>query len=146
MTLAIRRKLDVIEAPDPASDDVALSSIFGALDFTSTAQGFRGGSLSCLNGGGILDLRGATLAPGGATLSAAITPIPMAGSEDGVLVVRAEVLLAHTRFRYPGDGLVAISDTGSNVYLRPPRTPGTGWGGRCEQSGDRTAGMRRCVG
>jgi hypothetical protein len=68
VAFALRRKRDVIDAPDPASDEVALASIFGALDFTSTAQGFRGGSLSCLYGGGILDLRGATLAPGGATL------------------------------------------------------------------------------
>lgn len=65
---ALRRKREVIEAPDPASDEITLSSIFGPLDFTSTAQGFRGGRLSCLFGGGIVDLRGATLAPGGATL------------------------------------------------------------------------------
>lgn len=65
---ALRRKREVSEAPDPASDNVVLSSIFGPLDFTSTAQAFRGGSLSCLFGGGILDLRGATLTPDGATL------------------------------------------------------------------------------
>jgi hypothetical protein len=68
VAFALRRKREVIDAPDPASDEVALSSIFGPLDFTSTAHGFRGGSLSCLYGGGTLDLRGATLAPGGATL------------------------------------------------------------------------------
>ena len=68
VAFALRRKREVIEAPDPASDEVALSSIFGPLDFTSTAHGFRGGSLSCLYGGGTLDLRGATLARGGATL------------------------------------------------------------------------------
>jgi len=68
VAFALRRKREVIDAPDPASDEVALSSIFGPLDFTSTAHGFRGGSLSCLYGGGTLDLRGATLAPGGATI------------------------------------------------------------------------------
>jgi hypothetical protein len=68
VAFALRRKREVIDAPDPASDEVALSSIFGPLDFTSTAHGFRGGSLSCLYGGGTLDLRGATLALGGATL------------------------------------------------------------------------------
>jgi hypothetical protein len=68
VAFALRRKREVIDAPDPASDEVALSSIFGPLDFTSTALGFRGGSLSCLYGGGIVDLRSATLAPGGATL------------------------------------------------------------------------------
>ena len=68
VAFALRRKREVIDAPDPASDEVTLSSIFGPLDFRSTAQAFRGGSLSCLYGGGILDLRGATLAPGGANL------------------------------------------------------------------------------
>lgn len=68
VAFALRRKREVIEAPDPASDEVALSSIFGPLDFASTAQALRGGRLSCLYGGGTLDLRGATLAPGGATL------------------------------------------------------------------------------
>ena len=68
VAFALRRKREVIEAPDPTSDDVTLSSIFGPLDFTSTAQAFRGGSLSCLYGGGIVDLRRATLAPGGANL------------------------------------------------------------------------------
>jgi hypothetical protein len=68
VAFALRGKRKVIDAPDPASDEVALSSIFGPLDFTSTAHGFRGRSLSCLFGGGTLDLRGATLAPGGATL------------------------------------------------------------------------------
>jgi hypothetical protein len=65
---ALRRKRSVSETPDAASDDVALSSIFGPLEFTSTAQAFRGGTLTCLYGGGIVDLRGAVLAPGGATL------------------------------------------------------------------------------
>jgi hypothetical protein len=68
VAFALRRKREVIGAPDPASNEVALSSIFGPLDFTSTAPAFRGGGLSCLYGGGILDLRGAVLAPGGATL------------------------------------------------------------------------------
>ena len=68
VAFALRRKREVINAPHAASDEVTLASIFGPLDFRSTAQAFRGGSLSCLYGGGILDLRGATLAPGGANL------------------------------------------------------------------------------
>ena len=67
---ALRRKRDIGEAPDPdpASDEIELTCIFDALQFASTAPAFRGGSLTCLFGGGVLDLRGATLAPGGATL------------------------------------------------------------------------------
>jgi hypothetical protein len=68
VAFALRRKRQASLAPGPASDDLALTSIFGPLDFTSTAQAFRGGTLTCMYGGGILDLRGATLAPGGATL------------------------------------------------------------------------------
>lgn len=68
VAFALRRKREVVDLPNPASDHVALSGILSELDFTSTAQSFRGGSLACLYGGGILDLRGATLAPGGATL------------------------------------------------------------------------------
>jgi len=68
VALALRRKREVSLAPDSASDDVALTSIFGPLDFTSTAQAFRGGTLTCMYGGGILDLRGAVLPPDGATL------------------------------------------------------------------------------
>ena len=68
VAFALRRKRDAVDVPDPASDEVALSSIFGPLEFTSTAPGFRGGRLSCLYGGGTLDLRGAVLAAGGATL------------------------------------------------------------------------------
>jgi hypothetical protein len=68
VAFALRRKRAASEAPEPESNDVALTSIFGPLEFTSTAQAFRGGTLTCLYGGGILDLRGAVLAPGGATL------------------------------------------------------------------------------
>jgi hypothetical protein len=68
VAFALRRKREVSLVPDPASDDVTLTSIYGPLEFASTAQAFRGGTLTCLYGGGTLDLRGATLAPGGATL------------------------------------------------------------------------------
>ena len=65
---AIRMKRRVIPTTDPTSDQVVLASIFGPLDFVSTAASFRGGALYCLYGGGVLDLRGATLDPGGAIL------------------------------------------------------------------------------
>jgi hypothetical protein len=68
VAFALRRKREVSLVPDPASDDIALTSIFGPLEFTSAAQAFRGGTLTCLYGGGILDLRAAALAPGGTTL------------------------------------------------------------------------------
>lgn len=71
VAFALRRRGEVghsPEAPNASQDEVDLTAIFGPLDFTSTAASFRGGRLACLYGGGLLDLRGATLAPDGATL------------------------------------------------------------------------------
>src|SRR5262245_39747741 len=53
---------------EPESDEVALVTIFEPLEFESVATSFRGGSLTCLYGGGDLDLRDATLDPAGAEL------------------------------------------------------------------------------
>jgi hypothetical protein len=68
VAIAIRTKRRVVPTTDPAADEVVLSAIFGQLDFASTADRFRGGVLYCLYGGGVLDLRGATLDPSGANL------------------------------------------------------------------------------
>ncbi|HEX6867838.1 MAG TPA: hypothetical protein VF119_03485 [Candidatus Limnocylindrales bacterium] len=51
-----------------SADDIAASAIFGPLDYHSTATSLRGGTLELWYGGGVLDLRDATLAPEGATL------------------------------------------------------------------------------
>lgn len=58
----------VVPIDDPSADAVALAAIFGPLDFKSTATAFRGGTVECWYGGGVIDLRGATLAPDGAHL------------------------------------------------------------------------------
>ena len=58
----------IVPVDDPAADEVTLAAIFGPIDFRSTATAFRGGTLDCWFGGGTVDLRGATLAPGGARL------------------------------------------------------------------------------
>ena len=63
---AIKRSVVPVDAPD--DDDVVLVAVFGELDFTSTARGFRGGQVECWFGGGVLDLRSATLDPFGADL------------------------------------------------------------------------------
>ena len=52
-----------------SADDIAASAIFGPLDYHSTASSLRGGTLELWYGGGVLDLRDATLAPEGATLN-----------------------------------------------------------------------------
>lgn len=67
--------------PDPASDELDVVAAFDALELCSTASAFRGGRVSTWFGGGTLDLRGATLAPGGATLRV------VAGFGGGNLVV-----------------------------------------------------------
>jgi hypothetical protein len=54
------------------SDEIALVTIFGPLEFESRAEDFRGGTLTCLYGGGDIDLREATLDPAGAELEVRI--------------------------------------------------------------------------
>ena len=58
----------IVPIDDPAADEVTLAAIFAPIDFRSTANAFRGGTLDCWYGGGTIDLRGATLAPEGARL------------------------------------------------------------------------------
>jgi hypothetical protein len=53
---------------DAGSDEIALSTIFDGAEIRSTAAAFRGGTSLCWYGGQLLDLRGAALAPEGATL------------------------------------------------------------------------------
>ena len=65
---ALSVKRSVVPTTDERADEVVLVAIFGPLAFHSTAQQFRGGVLECWYGGGVLDLRDATLAPDGATL------------------------------------------------------------------------------
>lgn len=63
---AVKRRTVVQDDPD--ADDVVLVGIFGPLDFASTARSFRGGLVETWFGGGLVDLRGAVLDPGGADL------------------------------------------------------------------------------
>jgi hypothetical protein len=53
---------------EESADDIVATAIFGPLDYHSTARALRGGTLELWYGGGVLDLRDATLAPEGATL------------------------------------------------------------------------------
>lgn len=67
MGLAFLKRRDAVEQ-EPDADEVDLVAAFGPLDFRSTATAFRGGEVDTWFGGGVLDLRGATLDPAGATL------------------------------------------------------------------------------
>jgi hypothetical protein len=64
--LSVKRRL--VPTTDEAADEIVAVAIFGPLAFHSTSSSFRGGRLECWYGGGVLDLRDATLAPEGATL------------------------------------------------------------------------------
>lgn len=64
--LSLKRRL--IPEASPDADEVRLAAIFEPISFESRATSFRGGEMELWYGGGIIDLRGATLAPGGATL------------------------------------------------------------------------------
>lgn len=65
---ALNVKRSLVPTTDPSADEIVAVAIFGPLEFHSTSRNFRGGRLECWYGGGVLDLRGATLAPEGATL------------------------------------------------------------------------------
>lgn len=64
--LNVRRRIVPKDAPD--ADEVQLVATFGPILFESTARSFRGGKLDLWFGGGIVDLRDATLDPAGARL------------------------------------------------------------------------------
>ena len=64
--LAARRR--VVPVPAPDADEIELRAIFEPMHFQSRATGFRGGTIECWYGGGVIDLREAVLDPAGARL------------------------------------------------------------------------------
>ena len=67
MGLAYVKKRNVVPQ-EPDADEVDLVAAFGPLDFKSTSTAFRGGRVETWFGGGVIDLREATLDPMGATI------------------------------------------------------------------------------
>lgn len=65
---AVRSKQQAPPHPDPAADEIDLVTIMSAEAFASTASAFRGGRVISWYAGVDLDLRGATIDPGGARL------------------------------------------------------------------------------
>jgi hypothetical protein len=63
---AAKRRIEPVDAPD--ADEVRLAAIFEPMSFRSTATRFRGGTVDCWYGGGVVDLRDAVLDPAGARL------------------------------------------------------------------------------
>ncbi len=63
---SVKQGIVPVDAPD--ADEVKLAAIFEPIAFRSTATSFRGGTIDTWYGGGVIDLRGATLDPAGATL------------------------------------------------------------------------------
>jgi hypothetical protein len=65
---AQRVKQEFVPIDDPEANEIRLAAIFGPLSFKSTAASFRGGTIDCRFGGGVIDLREAALDPAGARL------------------------------------------------------------------------------
>lgn len=63
---AAKRRIEEVDARD--ADEIRLAAIFEPVSFRSTATRFRGGTVDCWYGGGVIDLREAMLDPGGARL------------------------------------------------------------------------------
>ena len=66
--VALAAKRRIVPHEDPEADDVTVAAIFEPLTFRSRARSFRGGSVDCWYGGGVVDLRDAILDPEGARL------------------------------------------------------------------------------
>jgi hypothetical protein len=66
---AMKAKQAIGPDTDDGVNEFTASAIFGPLAYHSTATALRKGRLECWYGGGVLDLRDATLAPEGATLT-----------------------------------------------------------------------------
>jgi hypothetical protein len=64
--MSVKRRL--VPTTDESAAEITAVAIFGPLAFHSTSTAFRGGEVECWYGGGVIDLRDATLAPEGATL------------------------------------------------------------------------------
>jgi hypothetical protein len=65
---ATAAKRRIVPLDDPDANEVHLAAIFEPLSFRSRAESFRGGTLDAWYGGGIVDLRDATIDPAGAHL------------------------------------------------------------------------------
>ena len=65
---ALQAKRRIGPTTDESADEIVASAIFAPIDYHSTATAFRGGTLELWYGGGVIDLRDAMMAPGGATL------------------------------------------------------------------------------
>lgn len=65
---ALTTKQRLVQTTDTDADEIVVAGIFGPLAYQSKAKQFKGGTLECWYGGGVLDLREAVLAPEGATL------------------------------------------------------------------------------
>jgi hypothetical protein len=65
---ALNMKRRIVPRAEPDADDVHLAAIFEPIAFESRATSFRGGEVDLWFGGGIIDLRKATLDPAGARL------------------------------------------------------------------------------
>jgi predicted membrane protein len=68
MGLAFVKRRDAVPQ-EPDADEVDLVASFGPLDYRSTSTAFRGGRVDTWFGGGVVDLRHATLDPAGATIA-----------------------------------------------------------------------------
>jgi hypothetical protein len=66
--LAQRAKQAFVPVDEPMANEIRLAAIFGPISFRSTATSFQGGTIDCRYGGGVIDLRDATLDPAGARL------------------------------------------------------------------------------
>lgn len=106
---AMKERIIPVDAPD--ANEVRLAAIFEPINFRSRANAFRGGTLDCWYGGGVIDLRDAFLDPGGARLE-------VRGVFGGAQIIVPETWRVTTRVV----GIGGIGDARSKVE-RPVTAP-----------------------
>ena len=70
---ALMARRRVVPLPSVEADEVELRAIFEPMHFQSRSTAFRGGIIECWFGGGVIDLRDASLDPAGARLDVRAT-------------------------------------------------------------------------
>ena len=106
-------KQRIVTVDDPDADEIRLAAIFEPMSFRSTASSFRGGSVDCWYGGGVIDLRGATLDPAGARLQVRA----IAGGAQIVIPETWEITTNVTGIGGVGDGRPRIERTPDAPHL-----------------------------
>jgi hypothetical protein len=110
---AMKERIVPVDSPD--APEVTLRAIFEPISFRSNSTMFRGGTLECWFGGGLIDLRDAILDPGGARLE--VRAVFGGGGRPQIQrPVTAPLLVIDGNVLFGGFGVTSVlSEQGANA-------------------------------